>query len=119
MAGRKLLTAPPGQKVLKTKGIILHELQNFKPYCVRNLGSLFDTELNFIPYIKCTTKGSIGTIGSYHLNNIVIVSPFLLLDSKEVVMHAFIFSRVVYCNVLLSGLPKKRTFQGTKLHVCC
>uniref|UniRef100_A0A3P9LR34 Reverse transcriptase domain-containing protein n=2 Tax=Oryzias latipes TaxID=8090 RepID=A0A3P9LR34_ORYLA len=83
--------------------MILPHLHNFKPsQCVRNLGVLFDSELNFIPHIKNVVK-----TGFYHLKNIARVRPFLSLASTEVLMHAFIFSRLDYCNALLSGLPKK------------
>ena len=83
--------------------IISSKMQNFKPsQCVRNLGVLFDSELNFIPHIKNVTK-----TGFYHLKNIARVRPFLSPASTEVLMHAFISSRLDYCNALLSGLPKK------------
>uniref|UniRef100_A0A3B3H962 Reverse transcriptase domain-containing protein n=1 Tax=Oryzias latipes TaxID=8090 RepID=A0A3B3H962_ORYLA len=83
--------------------MILPHFHNFKPsQCVRNLGVLFDSELNFIPHIKNVVK-----TGFYHLKNIARVRPFLSLASTEVLMHAFIFSRLDYCNALLSGLPKK------------
>uniref|UniRef100_A0A3B3I2H5 Reverse transcriptase domain-containing protein n=1 Tax=Oryzias latipes TaxID=8090 RepID=A0A3B3I2H5_ORYLA len=83
--------------------MILPKLRNFKSsQCVRNLGVLFDSELNFTPHIRNVVK-----IGFYHLKNIARVRPFLSLASTEVLMHAFIFSRLDYCNALLSGLPKK------------
>uniref|UniRef100_A0A8C8DHB1 Reverse transcriptase domain-containing protein n=1 Tax=Oryzias sinensis TaxID=183150 RepID=A0A8C8DHB1_9TELE len=83
--------------------MIIPKLRNFKSsQCVRNLGVLFDSELNFTPHIRNIVK-----TGFYHLKNIARVRPFLPLASTEVLMHAFIFSRLDYCNALLSGLPKK------------
>lgn len=82
---------------------LLPKLQDFKPtQCVKNLGVIFDSELNFIPHIKNVTK-----IGFYHLKNIARVRPFLSQANTEVLMHAFISCRLDYCDALLSGLPKK------------
>ena len=72
----------------------------------KNLGVLFDSELDFIPHIRNTTK-----IIFYHLKNIARVRLFLSLASTEVLMHAFISSWLDYCNALLSGLPKKSISQ--------
>ena len=69
---------------------------------VKNLGVIFDSELGFIPHIKHVTK-----IGFYHLKNIARVRPILSRANTEMLMHAFITSRIDYCNALLSGLPKK------------
>uniref|UniRef100_A0A3P8PY01 Reverse transcriptase domain-containing protein n=1 Tax=Astatotilapia calliptera TaxID=8154 RepID=A0A3P8PY01_ASTCA len=69
---------------------------------VKNLGVIFDSELGFIPHVKHVTK-----IGFYHLKNIARVRPILSRANTEMLMHAFITSRIDYCNALLSGLPKK------------
>jgi len=83
--------------------IILPKLQNFKSsQRLKNLGVIFDSELDFIPHIRNVTK-----TGFYHLKNIARVRPFLSLASTDVLMHAFISGRIEYCNALLSGLPKK------------
>lgn len=76
---------------------------------VKNLGVIFDSELNFIPHIKNITK-----TGFYHLKNIARVRPFLSRANTETLMHAFISSRIDYCNALLSGLPK-RNISGLQL----
>ena len=68
---------------------------------MKNLGVLFDSELDFIPRIWNVTK-----TGFYHLKNIARVRPFPSLASTEGLMHAFISGRIDYCNALLSGLPK-------------
>ena len=82
---------------------ISSKLHNFKPsHSVTNLGVLLDSDLDFIPHIRNITK-----TGFYHLKNIARVRPLLSLASTEVLMHAFISSRIDYCNALLSGLPKK------------
>ena len=72
----------------------------------RNLGVIFDADLNFETHIKNITKTSF-----YHLRNIAKVQPFLSQADTERLMHAFITSRLDYCNSLLSGLPKKNISQ--------
>src|SRR4029434_3794598 len=68
----------------------------------RNLGVIFDSDLNFETHIKNIMKTSF-----YHLRNIAKVQPFLAQADIERLMQAFIMSRLDYCNSLLSGLPKK------------
>ena len=68
----------------------------------RNLGVVLDSDLNFESHIKSITKSSF-----YHLRNIAKVKPFLSPTCTETLVHAFVFSRLDYCNALYSGLPKK------------
>ena len=42
-----------------------------------------------------------------HLRNMAKVRPFLNQRDAEVLIHAFITSRLDYCNSLFTGLPKK------------
>ena len=72
----------------------------------RNLGVILDSDLNFETHIKNIIKTSF-----YHLRNIAKVQPFLAQADNERLMHAFITSRLDYCNSLLSGLPKKAISQ--------
>ena len=69
---------------------------------VKNLGVIFDSSLNFKTHISNVTK-----ISFYHLRNIVRVRCFLSQADMEKLVHAFITSRLDYCNALLSGIPKK------------
>ncbi len=43
----------------------------------------------------------------YHLKNIAIIISFVSSQDLKKLVHAFITSRVDYCNGLLTGLPKK------------
>ena len=43
----------------------------------------------------------------YHLRNIASIRNTLCVDSAKALVHAFISSRLDYCNSLLYSLPKK------------
>ncbi len=69
---------------------------------VRNLGGILETDLSFSSHVKAVTKSAY-----YHLKNIAIIRCFVSSQDLEKLVHAFITSRVDYCNGLLTGLPKK------------
>ena len=69
---------------------------------IKNLGVILDPDLNFGKHISNVTK-----IAFYHLRNIARVRPFLSLDDAKKLTHAFVLSRLDYCNALYTGLPKK------------
>ena len=66
----------------------------------KNKGVILDSEQNFESHIRNATK-----IAFYH--NIATVWPFLSQADTERHIHAFITSRLDYCNALRSVLPKK------------
>ncbi len=63
---------------------------------VKNLGVILETDLSFSSHVKAVTKSAY-----YYLKNIARIRFFVEL------VHAFITSRVDYCNGLLTSLPKK------------
>ncbi len=69
---------------------------------VRNLGVILETDLSFSSHVKAVTKSAY-----YHLKNIARIWCFVSSQDLEKLVHAFITSRVDYCNGLLTGLPKK------------
>ncbi len=69
---------------------------------VRNLGVILETDLSFSSHVKAVTKSAY-----YHLKNIARIRCFVSNHDLEKLVHAFITSRVDYCNGLLTGLPKK------------
>ncbi len=69
---------------------------------VRNLGVILETDLSFSSHVKAVTKSAY-----YHLKNIARIRCFVCSQDLEKLVHAFITSRVHYCNGLLTGLPKK------------
>ena len=68
----------------------------------KSLGVVVDSDLNFESHINSIIRSSF-----YHLRNIAKVKPFLSPTCAETLVHAFVSSRLDYCNALFSGLPKK------------
>ncbi len=69
---------------------------------VKNLGVILETDLSFSSHVKAVTK-----LLYYQLKNIARIRSFVSSQDLEKLVHAFITSRVDYCNGLLTGLPKK------------
>ncbi len=63
---------------------------------VRNLGVILETDLSFSSHVKAVTKSAY-----YHLKNIASIRCFVSSQDLEKLVHAFITSRVDYCNGLL------------------
>ncbi len=63
---------------------------------------ILETDLSFSSHVKAVTKSAY-----YHLKNIARIRCFVSSHDLEKLVHAFITSRVDYCNGLLTGLPKK------------
>lgn len=68
---------------------------------VRNLGSIFDSELSMVPHVNglCQTA-------CFHIRNIGKIRKFLDTASCEQLIHAFVTSRLDLYNSLLIGLPR-------------
>ncbi|XP_068704868.1 uncharacterized protein [Montipora foliosa] len=66
----------------------------------RNLGSWFDEQLTMSTHIS-----KLCGVAFYHLHNIKRIRKYLSRESTEMLVHAFITSRVDYCDSLLYGLP--------------
>ncbi|KAL1258994.1 hypothetical protein QQF64_009571, partial [Cirrhinus molitorella] len=64
---------------------------------VRNLGVLFDSSLSFENHISSICKTAF-----FHLKNIVKLRPMLSKSNAETLIHAFMTSRIDYCNALLA-----------------
>ena len=69
---------------------------------VRNLGVILDSQLSFEAHIKHFTK-----VSFFHLRNIARIRPILTQAAAERLIHAFISSRLDYCNALLVGATDK------------
>ena len=68
--------------------------------CVKNLGSWFDSNLSMTDHINKACNAAF-----YHLHNLRRIKKYLSRDSLITLVHAFITSRLDYCNGLLFGLP--------------
>ncbi|XP_053301931.1 uncharacterized protein LOC128460693, partial [Pleuronectes platessa] len=69
---------------------------------VRNLGVIFDPDLSFNSHLK-----QISRTAFFHLRNISKIRHVLSQKDAEKLVHAFITSRLDYCNSLLSGFSNK------------
>ena len=67
----------------------------------RNLGVIMDSDLNFSSHTKTITKSAY-----YHLKNISRIRGLMSRQDLEKLVHAFIFSRLDYCNGVFTGLSK-------------
>ena len=79
--------------LLERKGLIAKDV-------VKNR-VLIDNNLHFSSHIKSVTKSAY-----FHLKNINKLRGYMSKEYLEKIIHAFITSRIDYCNVLFTGLPK-------------
>ncbi len=69
---------------------------------VTNLGVQMDSHLTFETHVKQLCKTSF-----FHLRNIARLRPMLSIADAEKLVHAFVSSRLYYCNALLIRIPGK------------
>ena len=69
---------------------------------VRNLGAWFDPELTMNTHVN-----KLCSVGYFHLY-LRCIRKYLSQETCEQLVHAFITSRIDYCNSLLYGLPAKQ-----------
>ena len=67
-----------------------------------NCGSEKESKQDF----GCTAQVFPRLSGDYHLRNISKIRKYLTQDSAPILIHAFISSKLDYCNSLLYGIPK-------------
>ncbi len=67
---------------------------------VKNLGVILDSNLSFENHISNVRK-----TGFFHLRNIAKLRNMLTVSDAEKLVHAFMTSRLDYCNALLGGCP--------------
>ncbi len=75
-----------------------------------NLGVRFDPHLTFTVHIKHLCKTSF-----HHLRNIARLRPTLPLPAAEKLVHAFVSSRLDYCNGLFTGVGEQQLFLNSFL----
>ena len=69
---------------------------------VKDLGVTLDPDLSFDEHIKTVSRTAF-----FHLRNIAKIRHFLSKNDAEKLIHAFVTSRLDYCNAILSGYPDK------------
>ena len=67
----------------------------------RSLGVIFDDHMSFHAHVSSICRSSF-----YHLGNLSRIRKYFTKESAEVAVHAFVTSKLDYCNALLYGLPK-------------
>ena len=68
---------------------------------VRNIGVWFDKTLLMKKHVNSVCKTAF-----YQLRHLATIRRFLSYQHFEILIHAFVTSRLDYCNSLLSGLPQ-------------
>ena len=84
---------------------IVHEISvvsetNRSSQKARNIGVTFDNLFLFNDHVASICKSSF-----YHLRNISYMRKYLSSTTTEILVHAFVSSKLDYCNSLLYGLP--------------
>ena len=72
-----------------------------KTSTARNIGVLYDTVMS-VKHLTAVCKARF-----FNLQNISIITKYISRHTAEILVHAFINSRLAFCNSLLYGLPKK------------
>ena len=72
---------------------------------VRNLGVIFDQHLYFKSHVK-----QISRTAFFHLHNIAKIWHIVSQEDAEKTVHAFVTSRLDYCDSLFSGFPNSDSF---------
>ena len=84
------------------------------PSCeVRNLGTWFDSKMSMLSHINKTCSSAF-----YYLYNMRRIRKYLSRSVTESLVHAFITSRVDYCNSLLYGLPNSHIMKLQWIRFC-
>ena len=66
----------------------------------RNIGVTFDSHINLEKHVISTCKTAF-----FHLRNMAKIRNCLSQNDAEIFVHAFISSKLEFCNTLLYGLP--------------
>jgi hypothetical protein len=73
---------------------------------VKNLGCWFDTQLKIDSCINKCCRAAF-----FHLFNSRRITKFLSYDTVQILINAFVTSRLDYCNSLLYGLPANQLYK--------
>ena len=93
------LASPHCVKSLKTPALQMGASSITPNGSVKNLGVIFDQCINMHEHVTSVCRAAY-----YHLKNIHCLKAFLTQESLLTVVHAFVTSRIDYCNSLLYGI---------------
>ncbi len=82
---------------------------------VKNLGVILDSNLSFWKIIF----SNVTKTAFFHLRNISKLRNMLSVSDAEKLVHAFMTSRLDYCNALLGGCPASSINKLTDSTKCC
>ena len=68
---------------------------------VKDIGVVLDDSMSTVPHITAVCKSAF-----FHLRNIFKIRKFLTTETTKTLLHAFVTSKIDYCNSLLYGAPK-------------
>lgn len=71
---------------------------------IRNLGVIMDQHLTMVDHVNATVKGAF-----FKLREISYYRKYLTKAATKTLMHAYVTSKLDYCNGLLYGLPLETT----------
>ena len=83
----------------------------------RNIGIIFDNHFHFNAHIASICKSSF-----YHLRNISCIRKYVSSNTTEILVHAFVFSKLDHCSSLLYDLSnyqikKLQQFQNAAIRI--
>ena len=84
--------------------LLIGEHQVTPAAVVRNIGVIMDTHASMEAHVNNVSRAAY-----YHLYNIGRIRCYLSQSAAEQLVHAFITSKLDYCNALLCGLPSLLT----------
>ena len=85
---------------LKTSTLVVEDCSVNVSSKVRNLGAIFDNKIKLFSHVN-----TVCLKAHNHLRNIGKILTYLSQDTKEIIVHAFVTSRLDYLNSLLYGMP--------------
>ena len=86
---------PPLESVAVSNEVIIPSIS------ARNIGVLFDSVMSMEQHVTAVAKSAF-----YHLRNISRIRKYICFHTAEILMHAFVTSRLDFCNSLLYGIPQ-------------
>ena len=70
----------------------------------RNIGAIFDTTMSMLPHVNNVCKSAF-----YHLRTISRIRKYLSTQITEILIHAFVTSKLDHCDSVLYNVPKNVT----------